>query len=653
MHDAAQRPNGTQTAVPEAWDLEADVVVIGFGAAGACAALEATMAGADVIVLDRFGGGGATALSGGVVYAGGGTIQQLTAGVRDTAEAMFGYLSLEVGDAVTPATLRDFCDGSAGMMAWLTARGVPFGGRLCPDKTSYPTNQYHLYYSGSERSFPHVAPPAPRGHRAMGRGTSGRVLFDRLAAAAESAGVRVITQTRAEHLITGTDGQVTGVECRSMRAVPGWAAAHRVLHKLGTKPFLYAGSLGRRMHQPVALLESRHARPLRVRARNGVVIAAGGFVANRALLREHAPAYRGGLALGTVADDGSGMRLAVAAGGATKFLDRVSCWRFITPPAAFLGGLLVDRSGQRVCDESLYGAAIGEAMVRHHDRRAWLLLDQRAVARSWRQLRRSARWFQLLQAIYLLTRARVSAPTLAGVAARAGVDADGLAATVAAHNAAATAGDPDPAGKPADLVSALDRPPFSLIDLSIRPRPAYPAPMLTLGGLVVAEDTGRVLRADGTGIKGLYAAGRSAVGLCSRSYVSGLSLADCVYSGRRAGRHAAASPGYHQNWVVAAELRCTEPVSSGCSNTDLIATRPGPWSVSQIDLACHRVELNQYFPLGYSKCRNICTDGSFQIRPLGWTRIRSPGPRSRTKALPGACSSSRPGTPWAMNRSMN
>jgi len=60
-----------------------------------------------------------------------------------------------------------------------------------------------------------------------------------------------------------------------------------------------------------------------------------------------------------------------------------------------------------------------------------------------------------------------------------------------------------------------------------------------LGGLAVAEDSGEVLRADGSRIAGLYAVGRSAVGLCSRSYVSGLSLADCVYSGRRAGRHAA------------------------------------------------------------------------------------------------------------------
>ena len=527
--------------MPQTWDLEADVVVVGFGAAGACAALEAAEGGgSEVVVLERFCGGGATVLSGGIVYAGGGTVQQVQAGVRDTPAAMFAYLQMEVGDAVTPGTLRDFCDGSAEMMAWLSGKGVPFQGSLCPDKTSYPGNRHYLYYSGSERSYAHVAPPAPRGHRAVGRGTSGRVLFARLATAVRAAGVGIVTQTRAEQLVTGENGEVTGVECLSMRGAPGWARlAHRGLHKAGKKPFLYAGRLGRRMHAPVAFLERRYATPLRVGARNGVILAAGGFVANRALLREHAPAYRGGLPLGTVADDGSGMRLGVAAGGTTKFLDRVSCWRFITPPSAFLGGVLVDTSGQRVCDESLYGAAIGEAMVWRHDRRAWLLLDKMAVSRAWRQLARGCQWFQLLQAVYLLTGARVRGPSVAKVAARAGIDPAGLAATLAAHNGAAAAGDPDPAGKPADVVTPLDRPPFSLIDLSVRPRPAYPAPMLTLGGLVVAEDTGQVRRADGTAIQGLYAAGRSAVGLCSRSYVSGLSLADCVYSGRRAGRHAA------------------------------------------------------------------------------------------------------------------
>ena len=165
---------GPEDGGPPALDMRADVVVVGFGAAGACAALEAAAAGCRVLVLDRFTGGGATALSGGIVYAGGGTPQQQAAGVSDSAEAMLGYLRTEVGDVVPAATLREFCDGSVTMLAWLESHGVPFEGSLCPYKTSYPTNRHYLYYSGSEASARDVAPPAPRGHRTRGRGTSGR-----------------------------------------------------------------------------------------------------------------------------------------------------------------------------------------------------------------------------------------------------------------------------------------------------------------------------------------------------------------------------------------------------------------------------------------------------------------------------------------------
>jgi 3-oxo-5alpha-steroid 4-dehydrogenase len=45
-----------------------------------------------------------------------------------------------------------------------------------------------------------------------------------------------------------------------------------------------------------------------------------------------------------------------------------------------------------------------------------------------------------------------------------------------------------------------------------------------------------VLGSDGSGISGLYAAGRSAVGVCSNVYMSGLAYADCIFSGRRVGR---------------------------------------------------------------------------------------------------------------------
>jgi 3-oxo-5alpha-steroid 4-dehydrogenase len=523
--------------LPPCWDVQADVVVVGFGAAGACAALEAAEAGRSVVVLDRFAGGGATALSGGVVYAGGGTPHQRAAGVRDSAAAMFAYLSTEVGDVVTAETLRGFCAGSVAMLAWLERHGVPFEGSLCPDKTSYPTNRHYLYYSGSEVSARDVAPPAPRGHRARGRGTSGGLLFSRLAASVRRAGIEVVEQTAAVRLIVA-DGLVTGVECRSLRAAPWWArAAHRALHRLARKPYLYAPRLGRAMHRPVGWLERRYGRPLLAGAAHGVVIAAGGFGANRQLLRTHAPSARGGLPLATPGDDGSGVRLGTEAGGAAALLDRVSLWRFLSPPPALLRGVLVDADGKRICDESRYGAAIGDEIVRRGGR-AWLLADQATIDAARRQLPGSTLWFQRIQAWYVLTFGRVSGDTIGAVAVRAGVDPDGLAATLAAYNATSAA-QADPEGKPADLACPQDRPPYSLIDFSIRPRLMSPAPVLTLGGLVVDQETGQVLRADGTAVPGLYAAGRSAVGLCSRSYVSGLSLADCVFSGRRAGRHAA------------------------------------------------------------------------------------------------------------------
>ena len=539
--------------MPPDWDAEADVVVVGFGAAGACAALEAAAAGRSVLILDRFAGGGATALSGGVVYAGGGTPQQHAAGVTDSPEAMFGYLRTEVGDAVPAATLREFCDGSVAMLAWLEGHGVPFEGSLCPDKTSYPTNRHYLYYSGSELSAADIASPAARGHRTRGRGTSGGLLYARLSAAVRAAGVRVLTQTAAEHLVTGPGGRVTGVACRSLRGAPGWARlAHRVLHRWSVKPYLYVPKAGRLLHRPVAWLERRYARPLRIGAARGVVLAAGGFAANRPMLRSHAPTARGGLPLATPGDDGSGIRLGTEAGAATAYLDRVSVWRFLSPPPALLAGVLVDRAGQRICDESRYGAALGDAIIGRGGR-AWLLIDQATRAEARRQVRGSTLWFQRLQAWYLLRASVVHAPTVAGVAARAGVDPDGLAATLTAYNTAArdpaapdpAAPDPaapDPAGKPAAARRAQDQPPYYLIDCSVRPRLFYPAPVLTLGGLVVAPGSGQVLCPDGHPVDGLYAAGRTAAGLCSRSYVSGLSLADCVFSGRRAGHHAAAPP---------------------------------------------------------------------------------------------------------------
>ena len=230
-----------------------------------------------------------------------------------------------------------------------------------------------------------------------------------------------------------------------------------------------------------------------------MVIAAGGFGANRPMLRAHAPSARGGLPLATPGDDGSGVRLGTEAGGATACLDRVSVWRFLTPPPALVRGVLVGPDGKRICDESRYGAAIGDAIVRGGGQ-AWLLVDRATLAQARRQVRGSTLWFQRLQAWYLLFVAPVTAATVAGVAdsrrrrpRRARGDG-GRLQRGATGPAGRTGAASDPMGKPPDLLVPLDQPPYALIDFSIRPRMLDPAPVLTLGGLVVAPETGAVLQ---------------------------------------------------------------------------------------------------------------------------------------------------------------
>ncbi|MFC9788251.1 FAD-binding protein [Rhodococcus sp. NPDC127528] len=525
-----------------AWDLSADVVVVGVGVAGASAALEALAAGADVIALDRFAGGGASTISGGIVYAGGGTRIQRDAGVEDTPDAMFAYLSREVGDAVRPETLRKFCDESPAMIDWLAGHGVPFEGSLCPYKTSYPTDRHYLYFSGSEAAggFRDVAPPAPRGHRAKGKGTSGKMLYRPLIDSAVAKGLRLEQQTRAVRLLTDDEGAVIGVECRSLRgASKRVRAQHARLSALSAKPGIYYPPMRKALQKRVERLEAAHARPIRIEARSGVILSSGGFIANRGMVAEHAPRYRGGLALGTAGDDGSGILMGTDVGGATDKLASISAWRFIVPPSAFLGSLLVNRKGDRMVDESRYGAALGHAMISEHEGEGWLVADADLVARARGSLGEQTNWFQRIQSETLMRVDRTTGATLEELAGKVGIDPAGLVATVAAHNEAISAGTPDPMGKPDDFRRPVVSGPFSLFDVSLKKSLTNPLPMLTLGGLVVDEQSGAVMTDGGNAIDGLYAAGRTAVGICSNSYVSGLSLADCVFSGRRAAAHAA------------------------------------------------------------------------------------------------------------------
>ncbi|MDH0289860.1 FAD-binding protein [Pseudomonas sp. GD04087] len=524
-----------------AWHAETDLLVVGFGGAGACAALEARERGLEVLALDRFAGGGATARSGGVVYAGGGTPYQREAGYSDDAEAMFRYLQGEVGDAVQGDTLRDFCERSVDQLAWLERQGARFEASLPPQKTSYPSDRFYLYYSGNEAvpAYASLAQPAPRGHRSKGRGMSGAALFAALRAAAREKGVQLYRQCEVRRLVQDASGAVVGVE--AWRLPPGSFAArrHAWLSRLATGLHPYAPPLAERLIAALRRIEERHARPLLIRAHKGVLLSAGGFIFNREMLAEHAPRYLAGLPLGTPGCDGSGIRLGLGAGAATQRLDKVSAWRFINPPLAWARGVIVNAQGERYCNEEVYGATLGHAMVEEQGGRAILILDRALLRESLREVGPGKVWsFQRLPVLLNLLFNRRRGDTPAALARAIGVPAQNLQHTLEEYSRAARGEHTDAFGKSAAMLADLDDGPWYALDLSFDSK-LFPCPAITLGGLRVCERSGRVLDHAGAAIAGLYSAGRNAVGVASNLYVSGLSIADCVYSGRRAAAHMA------------------------------------------------------------------------------------------------------------------
>jgi 3-oxo-5alpha-steroid 4-dehydrogenase len=116
-----------------------------------------------------------------------------------------------------------------------------------------------------------------------------------------------------------------------------------------------------------------------------------------------------------------------------------------------------------------------------------------------------------------------------------GIPAEDLSDSLQEYNKSAQNNASCKFGKAAEDVKEL-KGPFYIMDISIDSKLA-PLTTLTLGGLMVNEETGEVLDQNQNEIKGLYAAGRTAVGVCSNIYVSGLSIADCIFSGRRIGQN--------------------------------------------------------------------------------------------------------------------
>lgn len=474
------------------FDETADVVVVGMGAAGACAAVGAREAGADVLVVERTGApGGTSAGSGGVLYLGGGTAIQRACGFEDSPANMAAFLGAALGPGADDERIEAYCEGSVAHFDWLVSLGVPFRAAFCDEPNRESADDAGLLFCGGEDSYPfdEVAVPVPRGHKPRVDDSAGGFLMERLGAAVAASGARVVVDARAEALVV--DGA----------AVVG--------ARVGTEDG-----------------------PRTVRARGGVVLAAGGFISSDAMVAEHCPLAHAPdpvWRIGTPADDGSGIRMGLGAGAATARLDAFECALPLGPPHRLARAILVNRHGDRFVNEDTYTGRIGLRALRDQGGHVYMITDDVIHERN-----------------LLGLRIGYAASTPEELAGDIGVPPEALARTLRQYNDAARRGEDPVFHKRPPFLQPIGAPPASgigAIDLRADHGAIYAT--FTLGGLVTDCD-GAACGASGEPVPGLYAAGRTAASLAAADYASGISLGDGSFFGRRAGRHAAARARAHR-----------------------------------------------------------------------------------------------------------
>ena len=467
------------------WDFETDVAIIGFGATGACAAIEAADADAKVMLFERnSGSGGASGLSGGEIYIGGngGTDAQRAAGFEDSTEDFVAYLKAAGGPCVDEAKCELYGREALNHYAWLKAQGVPYRGNYLPGKHIEPTDDSTLIWSGSEAAAPFcdLAKPAPRGHviQHMGWG-GGRPLVDVLEASARSKGVEIIPDARALALIREGD-QIVGL----------------IVRIDGQNRF--------------------------VKAKRGVVLATGGFVMNEAMRRKYCPeTFRINDAIGDK-DDGSGIELGVGAGGDAIHMEQFFTTCPWTMPESHAYGVFVNVQGQRFINEDCYHGRVSRCAVDQPGGKVYLLLD-------------NAHFVQPMD--FARIDIAGTGETWEEVEAELGMPANTLSTTMAVYNTHAKEGCDPLFDKKPPILTPLDQGPFVALELNFQT--SYFS-FFTLGGLRTSAQA-EVLDRSGKPIAGLFAAGRCTSGLPAwgHGYSSGLSLADCTFFGRQAGIGAA------------------------------------------------------------------------------------------------------------------
>jgi len=565
-----------QSATDRATDC--DLLVIGSGAGGLSAAVTAAFHGLKVIVAEKepvFGG--TTAWSGGWMWAPLNPLAQ-RAGITEDPEAPRAYLHHVLGNNFDEAKVTTFLDAAPRMVAFFekntalqfeggdkipdtygNAAGAGTGGRsviAAPydarglgdlvDRLRQPMRETtfmgmtiqagpdlaaFMNVTRSPRAFIHVAGRFSRHlmdlalHRRGMQLRNGIALVGRLLRSAADLGIDLRTSAPAVRLLQ--DG---GAVCGAVLATPEGE--------------------------------------VEVRARRGVVLAAGGFPHDRERRRSMFPADQEHLTVAAPSATGDGLRLGESVGGkvdGTLAAPGAWCPVSLVPfPDGTVGRFphIIERnkpgiigvlaSGQRFCNEGNgyhdYVAAMLRAVPPGQEVTSWLICTRAFQRRYGLGIARPA---PLPLGPYIRSGYIKVGRTIAELARNCGIDPEGLERTVADYNVhARRGGDPafgrgstpynryqgDAGNKPNPCVAPIERGPFYAVKV-------VPGSFGTFAGLKT-DASARVLDADGVPIPGLYAAGTDMASVMGGHYpAGGINLGPAMTFGYIAGRHAAGATG--------------------------------------------------------------------------------------------------------------